>query len=91
MSDNKNGNGHSPWKAVWAFAGHALAGACIFVILAFLAFGLGKFVGFLEANGASYVLVVCLTALEYLIFAADALCVLFFLWNAVQAAFKEMK
>lgn len=76
---------------MWAFAGHALAGAAIFVILALLAFGLGKFVSFLEANGASYALVIGLTGLEYLIFAADAVCMLFFLWNAVQAAFEEMK
>lgn len=91
MSNNSNGHGDSPWAAVLAFAGHACAAAAIFVIVALLAFGLGKFVSLLEQNGASYTLVVGLTALEYTIFAADAVCMLIFLWNAVKVALKEMK
>lgn len=81
----------SPWRAVAAFTGHALAGAAIFVIVALLAFGLGKFVHLLEENGATSTLVMCLTTLEYVLFFADALCVLFFLINAIRAAYLEMQ
>ncbi|MFX3545060.1 hypothetical protein [Ralstonia mannitolilytica] len=81
---------HSSWRAVLTFAGHALAGAAIFVILALLAVGLGKFVHLLEQWGASETMVTCLTALEYVIFAADAISLMLFLWNAIRAALKEM-
>jgi hypothetical protein len=78
------------WDAVKAFIGHAVAGGIIFVVLALLAFGLGKFVHFLEVNGASEPLVICLTALEYLLLAVDVAGMLIFLVNALRAALKEL-
>lgn len=78
-------------KTVQAFAGHAMAGATVFVILALLAFGLGKFVHLLASYGADATLVTLLTGLEYLIFGADALCMIFFLYSAVKAAYEEMR
>lgn len=78
-------------KAVLKFAGHVLSGALTFIVVAVAAFCLGKFVHVLEQNGASPGQIYILTALEYVIFIGDVVLVLFFTWNAVVAAFKEMK
>ncbi|WCM21407.1 hypothetical protein NDK50_08145 [Paraburkholderia bryophila] len=78
------------YKAVLAFIVHAVGGTVIFVVLAGLAFGLGQFVRHLGIWGADAILVECLGALEYVIFGADALCMLFFIYSAVKAAYKEM-
>lgn len=88
MADAKN---HSSLRAVKAFAGHAIAGTAIFLILALVAFGIGKFIKLLERHGADAALINVLTTLEYIILAADALSMLFFLWSAVCSAYKEMK
>lgn len=77
-------------KAVLAFIVHAVGGAIIFAVLAGLAFALGQFVRHLAMWGAEPILVECLGALEYVIFGADALCMLFFIYSAVRAAYKEM-
>jgi hypothetical protein len=81
----------SLFKAVLAFAGHVAAGSAIFVILAMAAFGLGKFVHLLEVWGADHTLVTMLGGLEYVIFGADALSMLFFLYSALRAAYREIK
>ncbi|MFM0503923.1 hypothetical protein [Paraburkholderia caffeinilytica] len=77
-------------KAVLAFAGHAIAGAAIFIILALIAFGVGKFVDLLAIWGLDPNIVMCLHGLEYLLFAADVVSLLFFLFNALKAALKEV-
>jgi hypothetical protein len=89
---------HSPKKAalsiynaVLAFIVHAIGGAVVFMVLAGLAFGLGQFVHHLGVWGADPILVTCLGALEYVIFGADALCMLFFIYSAVRAAYAEIK
>jgi hypothetical protein len=81
----------SIYNAVLAFIVHAVGGAVIFVVLAGLAFGLGQFVRHLAAWGADPILVTCLGALEYVVFGADALCMLFFIYSAVRAGYKEMQ
>ncbi|MBY4768953.1 hypothetical protein [Burkholderia ambifaria] len=78
-------------KAVMAFAGHASAGAAIFVILALLSFGLEKFIHLLEFWGADGFLVTALTGLEYVLLGADGLSLIFFVYSAVKAAYKEMQ
>lgn len=80
----------SQHKAVLVFAGHAIAGAAIFVIVAIIAFVLGKFVHMLADWGLDPNIVMCLHGLEYLLFAADAASLLFFLYNAMRAALKEI-
>ncbi|MDN7490549.1 hypothetical protein QZM35_22825 [Burkholderia sp. AU45274] len=79
------------YNAVLAFIVHAVGGAIIFVVLAGLAFGLGRFVHHLAEWGADPILVTCLGALEYVVFGADALCMLFFIYSAVKAGYKEMQ
>jgi hypothetical protein len=78
-------------NAVLAFSGHALAGATIFVLLALIAFGLGKFVNLLESWGIDSTIAMCLHALEFLLFAGDAVGLLVFIFNAMRAAYRELR
>lgn len=93
MAEDKKNSfaNHHLTRAVLAFGGHVAAAVMIFVILAMAAFLLGKFVHLLEENGASQVLVTVLTGVEYAILATDVISVLFFLWNALKAAYKEFR
>lgn len=87
MSDD---HGPSAPKVVLEFLGHALAGAAIFIIVALIAFGLGKFVSYLESWGAAPTLITILTALEYTILTGDVVLVALFLLTAVKKALKEL-
>jgi len=78
-------------KAVFAFTGHALAAAAIFVILAIIAFGLGKFVHLLSMWGLDQNIVTCLGLLEYVLFAGDVGFLLLFLYSAMKVAYKEVR
>ncbi|WP_157650244.1 hypothetical protein [Burkholderia ubonensis] len=78
-------------NAVAAFAGHAIAGSVIFVILALAAFGLGKFVNLLESWGIDSTIAICLRALEVLLFAGDSVGLLVFIFNAMRAAYRELR
>lgn len=77
-------------KAVFAFAGHGAAAAALFVIVGVIAFGLGKFVQLLAEWGLDPNLVMCLGALEYVLFGFDVISLLIFLFSAFKAAYKEM-
>lgn len=85
MADHSNG------REVTAFAGHAFAGTAIFVILALLAFLLGKFIHLLASWGADEFLVTILTGLEYLLLCGDAVFLVAFVYTAVKVALKEAR
>lgn len=71
------------------FAGHAIVGSLVFVIIALPAFGLGQLVKWLALNGTSTYILNVLTFLEYAIVTIDAVAFLWHLLYSTYNAFKE--
>jgi uncharacterized membrane protein len=67
---------HGNIRAHLALMLEIIFGSIIFVIIAGVAVSVGKFVAFLESWGGSEIIVLILTAVEYLLVTVDAICFL---------------
>jgi hypothetical protein len=79
------------WKPIWEFATHILAGTLIFVLLATPAVGLHLLTDFLYSRKwASDYIIYGLSFVEYLIFTADLLLCVIFIFRATARAGRKM-
>jgi len=82
---------HPWWKPIWEFATHMLVGAAIFVLLAVPAVGLHLLTDLLYAKKwASDYVVHGLTFVEYLMFTADLLLCIIFVFRATATAGRKI-
>jgi len=79
------------WKPIWEFATHMLVGVAIFVLLAIPPVGLHLLTDFLYLRRwASDYVVNGLTFVEYLMFTADLLLCVIFIFRAAAQAGRKM-